>query len=308
MNFGWGFFYALTAAVLWGMLPAFLLLALQVMDSSTITWYRFVFAGTLVFGWLAVRGQLPRFRHGQMSMLPLVALAATALVVNYVGNVQGIAMISPETAQIVMQLAPFLLMLGGVVVFKERMGAMEWGGVALLVIGLGAFFNHKWLLLFESLGQYTQGVLIIVLAAAAWALYALLQKLLFKAYSAGQLTMLMYLLGAILLFPFASLSSLQNAQSIHLWALLFCCANTLVAYGAFTKALNVWHAAKVGAVLALTPVFTFISMHIAASVAPDTFTTEPFSGLSYAGAIMVIIGSMLAAMGRGQQKPVKDAQ
>lgn len=303
MNVGAGFAYALTAAFLWGILPAFLLVCLQTLDSSTITWYRYVVAGVAVFLWLAYKRGLPTFRHGQVGLLPLVFIAAVALVVNYVANVLGLEMVSAETAQVVMQLAPFMLMLGGVLVFNERMSRMEWGGVALLIIGLALFFNTRLVTLFNQVGEYTTGVLIYVLAAACWAIYALLQKVLFKGYTAGQLTMLMYLIGALLLVPFSTPSAIGTASTTQLLALLFCCMNTLVAYGAFTKALNIWHASKVGAVLAVTPIFTFLSMVVARWLAPDTFLSDELNELAYLGACIVVAGSMIAALGKGTPKP-----
>jgi hypothetical protein len=50
-----------------------------------------------------------------------------------------------------------------------------------------------------------------------------------------------------------------------LWGILpfFCCGNNIVAYGAFTEALNIWQAAKVIAVLAMAPIFNFLSMLVA---------------------------------------------
>jgi hypothetical protein len=53
------------------------------------------------------------------------------------------------------------------------------------------------------------------------------------------------------------MTQLMDMQMIHVLALLFCCANTVVAYGAFTEALNIWQAAKVSAVLAMAPILPF---------------------------------------------------
>jgi hypothetical protein len=59
------------------------------------------------------------------------------------------------------------------------------------------------------------------------------------------------------LLPFSNMTQLMDMQMIHVLALLFCCANTVVAYGAFTEALNIWQAAKVSAVLAMAPILPF---------------------------------------------------
>jgi EamA domain-containing membrane protein RarD len=56
----YGFFLSLTTAVLWGILPVFLMLSLEVMDAITITLYRFLVAGIFVFLLLLKRKSLPR--------------------------------------------------------------------------------------------------------------------------------------------------------------------------------------------------------------------------------------------------------
>jgi drug/metabolite transporter (DMT)-like permease len=95
----------------------------------------------------------------------LLLVASLFLVVNYVANVKGLEYLNPETAQIVMQIAPFMLMLGGVVFYKERLSRLEICGAVLLFSGLILFFNDRLADLFLSLSQFTTGVLIILFAA-----------------------------------------------------------------------------------------------------------------------------------------------
>ena len=89
---------------------------------------------------------------------------------------------------------------------------------------------------------------------------------------------------------------------IHVLALLFCCANTIVAYGAFTEALNIWPASKVSAVLAMSPIFTFLSMSVAVKWLPGHFTASNLDYWAYIGAAVVIAGSALTALGRPKQR------
>ena len=230
----------------------------------------------------------------------LLLFATVALVVNYVANVKGLEYIEPETAQILMQLAPMLLMLGGIVLFKERFNRIEMAGAAGLILGLLMFFNDKLLLLVGAASNFSIGVWVIVLAAVTWAGYALTQKVLLRSLTAKQLTLLIYALGAALLLPFTQLADLFEMNQFQLFALLFCCLNTVFAYGAFTEALNVWHASKVSAVIALSPVFTFISMEVAVIWLPDQITATELDSLAYAGAVLVVLGSITAALGKGK--------
>jgi drug/metabolite transporter (DMT)-like permease len=293
-----GFFLSLTTAVLWGVLPVFLMLSLEVMDAVTITLYRFFVAGIFVFLLLLKTKSLPRLSALGRNKGIWLLLASLFLVANYVANVRGLEYLNPETVQIVMQTAPFMLMIGGVVFYKERLNRLEICGVVMLFSGLILFFNDRLAGLFLSLNQYTTGVVIILFAATTWSAYALMQKTLLKVLTAKQLTLLIYILGFCVLLPFSNVYQLMDMQTIHILALLFCCANTIVAYGAFTEALNIWQASKVSAVLATAPIFTFLSMLMAVKWLPQHFTASYLDTWAYIGAAVVIMGSALTALGR----------
>ena len=228
-----GFFLSLVTAVLWGVLPVFLKICLQATDSSTITWYRFTFAALFVFALLVYKRGLPNLTKIPAKHLWLLLFATVALVVNYVANVKGLEYIAPETSQVLMQLAPMLLMLGGIVLFKERFNRIELLGAVFLLFGLLMFFNEKIALLFGDANNFSIGIWIIILAAVSWAGYALTQKVLLRSLTAKQLTLLIYVLGAAFLLPFTQLSDLLTMNQLQVFALLFCCLNTVVAYGAF---------------------------------------------------------------------------
>lgn len=296
----YGFFLALITALLWGVLPVFLTLCLEKMDAVTITVYRFFAAGIFVFLLLLKNKSLPRLPALGRNKGLWLLVASLFLVVNFVANVKGLEYLNPETAQIVMQTAPFMLMLGGVVFFKERLSRIEICGALMLLMGLMLFFNDRLADLFLSLSQFTTGVLIILFAATTWAIYALMQKPLLKILTAKQLTLLIYIIGVAVLLPFSTVSLLLNMQMIHVMALLFCCMNTIVAYGAFTEALNIWQASKVSAVLAMSPIFTFLSMLVAVRWLPEHFTASDLDPWAYFGALVVITGSALTALGRSK--------
>jgi drug/metabolite transporter (DMT)-like permease len=99
------------------------------------------------------------------------------------------------------------------------------------------------------------------------------------------------------LLPLASPSQITSLDNTALLLLLFCCANTLIAYGTFAKSLEYLPTAKVSATLAITPLLTVVFATIAEQVWPNTFQAQHLNILAYIGAGLVVCGSMLTALG-----------
>jgi len=291
-----GLVLALVTAVLWGILPIKLKEVLKVMDPVTVTWYRLVVSGSLLFLYLAATRRLPTFRPLGRKGGWLVALAIGGLLGNYVLYLMGLRLLTPGTTQLVIQVAPILLLLGSLFVFKERFSLGQALGLLVLVSGFGLFFNQRLEELFTSLGSYTTGVLIVLGAAFVWTFYGLAQKQLLTVWNSMQVMMVIYLGCALLLTPWVSPLEALQLSPLQGWLLLACCLNTLVAYGAFAEALAHWEASRVSATLAITPLVTFASVAVAASLWPDHVHPEQINGLAYGGAVLVVLGSALTAL------------
>ena len=102
--------------------------------------------------------------------------------------------------------------------------------------------------------------------------------------------------GWSLLTPWAHPLEALDLSPLQGWLLLACCLNTLVAYGAFAEALAHWEASRVSATLAITPLVTFASVALAASLWPEFVLPEDLNGLAYVGALLVVSGSALTAL------------
>ncbi len=300
-----GFLLALLTAFMWGVLPIFLKLLLEQLNAVTITSTRFLFAGIFMFVVLSANGALPKAKQSKGIIWVLFGLTTLLLLVNYVTNVIALAYVSPATVQLVMQLAPFLLMVGGVVFYKEVLSPWQLFGALILFLGLGLFFNQRIPVIMASTEESIVGVWITAISAVAWAGYALAQKKLLVSFTVKQLTLLIYVFGALVLLPFSDFTNLINLTSVQWWSLLFCCINTLIGYGAFTQALQIWEASKVSAVITIAPIFTYISNKIALEIAPDIYINADMDLFAYVGASMIIFGAMLAALAKPKQVIVK---
>jgi drug/metabolite transporter (DMT)-like permease len=293
-----GFALAATTMLLWGMLPHALKLALRSLDATTITWFRFGVASLVLGAWLASRGGLPRLSGFGRTSWGLLAVAVLGLAANFLAFLVGLDLTTPANAQVLIQLAPMLLGLGSLAVFGERYERLQWIGLGVLVLGLLVFFASQLRVLVADGDRYLLGSGMMVFAAVTWAAYGLAQKQLLRALPSQALMLCIYV-GCFLCFsPGARPGTIPGLSALDLGVLLFCSANTLVAYGAFAAALNHWEASRVSAVLAVTPLATLGFALLGSALVPELVHREAVSPTSVAGAAAVVAGSLLVTLGR----------
>jgi len=294
-----GLFLSLVTAILWGILPIALKGLLKYMDVNTITWFRFAFAAVFLGGYLLVNKRLPSlFKLKNKHILLLTCITVFSLLINYILYMMGLALSSPESAQVMIQLAPMLLLLGGVFFFKESFNQKQKMGVLVFVVGLILFFNQRIGELFSFQGDFGFGIFLIFLAAIFWAAYALAQKQLLKNYASEEIMLLVYIAGTIAFLPISTPELTLELDTLGWLLAIFCGANTLIAYGAFAEALEHWEASRVSATLAITPIFTLVSMQLMNSWVPGYIDVEPLNILSIIGAVILALGSAITALSK----------
>ncbi|WXL27545.1 DMT family transporter [Ectopseudomonas mendocina] len=296
-RWAYGLFLTLLTAFLWGILPIKLKEVLEVMDPITVTWYRLLVSGGVLLAYLTASKRLPAFSLLGKKGKWLVVIAVLGLTGNYVLYLFGLKLLNPGTTQLVIQVAPILLLVSSLLIFRERFSLIQGLGLLVLLVGFGLFFNQRLVELLTSLTAYTTGVLIVLAAAFVWTFYGLAQKQLLTVWNSLQIMMVIYLACAVLLFPWAHPQQVTELNSVQGWLLLACCLNTLVAYGAFAEALAHWEASKVSAALAVTPLVTFAAVALAAIWWPSHILPEQLNWIAYGGALLVVSGSALTAMG-----------
>lgn len=295
-----GLALSLLTVFLWGILPIALSVTLQALDVYTLTWFRFLISFGLLAIYLASRQQLPAWQKLRSAGLWLIVVATVFLGINYLLFVQGLILTSPANAQVLIQLAPVLFGIGAITFLKERFNRYQYFGLGILVLGLILFFNEQLQSLLVANSTYLVGSGVLVLAAAAWAVYALAQKQLLRSLSSTNVMLLIYGGCALLFTPVASPATILTLNPLQGGMLLFCGLNTLVAYGAFAEALEHWEASRVSAILALTPVVTLASVEVVSSIQPRWVASEQLTILGLIGAILVVTGSMAIALGKSR--------
>ena len=282
--------------LVWGALPLALKATLVFVDPVTLTVVRFAASAGLLALWLGRRGRLaaPASLRGSGWLL---AVAVLGLAANFIGFLLGLDRTGPGNAQVLIQLAPLLLGLGGIAVFGERYTRLQWLGVGVLVAGLGLFFRAQLASQAGALEPYLGGSALLAFAAFTWGVYGLAQKQLLHHHASAGLMCWIYAGCALVLLPGARPAALLDVPLAG-WALVaFCTANTLVGYGAFAAALEHVEAGRVAAVLALTPVATLCFSTLVSALAPGAFTAESLGAGHWLGGLCVVAGSMLTALG-----------
>lgn len=301
-----GLALALITAAFWGVLPIALKLTLSGMDPYTVTWYRLAVAALVLGVILAATQRMPYLASLARHDWLLLAVALLGLVANYILYQFALYYVTPTVNQTVIQLAPMFLLLGGLVYFRERFSRWQWVGFVALLAGLLLFFNRRLPELTDLRGGPGLGVTLLLVASMVWAVYGLVQKQLLKRMKSQQILWLLYVGAVLLLSPASTLGDVRNLNALEAWMLAFCCANTLIAYGAFAEALEHWEISRVSAVLALAPLFTLAGMWLVERLFPALLDPEGLNALSIAGACLVVAGSALCALGAQPSRPEEE--
>jgi drug/metabolite transporter (DMT)-like permease len=292
----------LATALFWATLPIALKVCLEILDPITLTWFRFVVAMLFTAAWLALRGRLRGYGALSRRQWWMLAAAAGLLLGNYVFYLLGVQHTTPANAQLLIQLAPLLMALGGIWLFREDFRAAQWLGLALLAGGMLLFFRDQLEAARQAPG-YLLGSAWVVVGALVWAAYALLQKQLLVRLGSMQILLLIYVAASLALLPFSHPASLARLDGLH-WAMLgYCALNTIGAYGAFAEALAHWEASRVSAILATTPLLTIGAVALVHQWWPWLLAPEHISALGYVGALLVVAGSAAVSLLGRQRAP-----
>jgi drug/metabolite transporter (DMT)-like permease len=304
-NWRLGLALSLTTVLCWGSLPIILKIILQHLDAVTLTWFRFLLSAVVLFAFLSHKRRIPAFHRAGKNSIILLIFATLGLIGNYIFYQLGLGFISANAAQLLIQSSPLMFMIASVIIFKERLGAYQVTGIIALCGGFILFFNDHLHDLFGTANDYSMGIFYIFLASVTWAIYALAQKQLLSHFISPAIMLFIYFGSAILVTPFSHPGKLLQLDGWGLTLLLYCAANTVLGYGAFSEALAHWEASRVSATLALSPIMTLGLSAITTKIWPGVLPPEHLNIMSYVGAVVVVVGAVLAALGRQVRSPIR---
>lgn len=303
-----GLSLALITAFMWGLLPIGLKGALSGMDTVTITWYRFTSAALILgtYYWLRGGFKWQLLRKRRLALLMFIAVAG--LLNNYWLYVVGLNYSTAEAAQVIIQLAPLLLLVVSLWLYREPFAPLQIAGICAVVTGIVLFFNLRLEQIAEEAttgnGSYALGLLFIVLAAITWTVYATAQKALLKDFSSQEVLLVIFFAGGIAFLPISSPMSAAKLDALQWGYLIFSMLNTLIAYGAFAYALEHWEASRVSATVTVVPILTVTFVYLHSLILPDSdIAPEPMNLWSWLGAGLVVAGSMTTALVKPTNSP-----
>ncbi|MCF8720164.1 DMT family transporter [Nitrospina gracilis] len=285
-----GVLFALTTAVLWGLLPVAMQIALADFSPGSIVWFRFTFAFFALWLFLRVKGRPPEriFRKPPLFSL----LAGLCLSGNYYYFLRGISASSPSNAAILIQTAPVLVVLIGVAVFRERFSRPQAGGLAIAAIGFFLFFRDQHAHALD-VNLYNTANGYVLIAGVLWAAYMTFQKSLAPDHEAQQLNLLVYGVASLVLLSAVSWNDYPKAEW-GAWALmLFLGMNTLLAYGFLAEAIKHIPLWLISVIVTLNPFITLVVMKLLPLVLPGVVEPERIGALGYLGAATAIGGVVL---------------
>ena len=291
-----GLLLALGTATMWGTLPVALHQVAPTIGPATSTFFRFFIAALLLTPYLLVTRQVNNQHKLKSAKLLALTLAAGLLLTgNYGFYILGLERTSAEATQVMIQLAPMLLLLAGLWLFKETFSTKQWLGFFAFALGLLLFFERQISQLLFDFGDYGLGLVFIIMSAIFWTGYAIIQKYLLNDFQSSETMLILYWIGSLVFLPISDFSTMGQLNSLQWAALLFCGLNTLIAYGCFAEAMVHLEASRVSAIIAITPLFTIA---IAQLLPIGDMPVEPLTGLSILGAILVVSGSITTAIAK----------
>jgi len=293
-NWKLGLSLALVTTAMWATLPIAASLALAVLDPFTLTWVRFLFAAVATAVFVGSRSGWSVYRGLKKSTWAWLALASVLLVGNYVLYLVGLNYTTPATAQVLIQSAPLLLGVGGLIFFGERFSGRQWLGLGAMVTGLAVYSAVQLSGVEDGANSYALGALIVLISGVSWAGYALVQKRMGSRLGSQAILLAIYVVGTFALLPASEPAAVSAISGTGAAAVLYCCINTVLAYGAFARSVEVWDATRVSAVVSTTPFFTMLIVTIGGAM--GLLPSEPLPPAAWAAAVLVVAGSATVSL------------
>lgn len=202
---------------------------------------------------------------------------------------KGVHLSGPSNAAILIQVAPILLVIAGVFLFRETIRLAQMISMAIAVVGFYLFYLDR-VGNAVSNSNYFIANNWIIFAAVLWVLYMICQKKLSIKYSAQSLNLLVYAVATVVLIPMVEWGEFFKSSIVG-WSLLIVLGlNTLLAYGALAEAVECIPISLISVLITLNPFITLSGMWVLTNLGVQTLPVEHISWYGYLGGIIAVSG------------------
>ena len=187
---------ASATAFIWGLSFLSIKTAVAVIPPMSLGLARFVVAGAVFVVIFVAMRKRPRLAARDIPLMAGTGLVGITLY--FVGENNGIMLLSASEASIIVGSIPVLTMLAERVFMKAGLTRLQYGGAAMSAAGVALMVVESLRLSAAPLGYLYMGI-----AALAWVAYAILTRPLFEKYESLEISFWQSLFGAAGFVPLA---------------------------------------------------------------------------------------------------------
>jgi drug/metabolite transporter (DMT)-like permease len=276
------FFVLLTQAVLWASAFAGIKIGLESLEAGHLTLLRHLVASLCFVPFLMLTKSklFPNWRDVPFFFfIGFLGYSVYHTALNY-----GEVNVSAGTASLIIAAAPAFTAIAASFLLKDRLPVLGWGGILLSFAGVALIVLGD----NPEIG-FNRYALLILLAALVSALYATLQRPLFKTYKAVEVTAFATWAGTIpmLIFLPGFVNDLQTSTTNSLLAGIYIgIFPSAIAYSLFAYAISKMPVTSVASFLYIIPVFSLFFSWLLLGEVP-TWLTLVGGLIAIAGIIVV---------------------
>jgi drug/metabolite transporter (DMT)-like permease len=243
----WGTSFVATKTVLYEIKPVTVIILRLILASILLSAIAFYTRRTFSFN---LRN------HGWIFILALIAVFHLWI------QVTGLQYTTAANTGWIIGTAPVFMAVLGLIIYKERIGLLQFAGIIIAIFGLLLLIGKGNVL---NIGLIeNKGDLLVLGSAFTWGVYSMVNKKISLSYSPLMTILYLFLMMAIIIIPFnlnsetiRSVIKLSLIGWVSIFFLgLFCSG---VAYVIWAQALRDMESAKVGAFLYFEPLVTVIA-------------------------------------------------
>jgi drug/metabolite transporter (DMT)-like permease len=199
---------ALLSMIFWALSFIWFKIANENFRPITIVFFRLILAIIMLTAYLTIKKGYQKIRKEDLRLFLLLALFEPFLY--FLGESNGLPYVSSTTGSVIISTIPVIAAIGAIIIFRERLRALNYAGIILSFIGIIVFIVTPG----GSLSFNVKGLLLLGLAVVSAVGYNLTLSRLVGGYSPVYIVNVQNILGAILFLPVFLLTEAKHLGEV----------------------------------------------------------------------------------------------